>query len=204
MRQQIGTLAYRLKDTYIGEYGILDKKHCILWDDIAALYISGLRTYGWLIVGDESWDLTIVTKNKERIQLSAWSFGGMSKEKKHKFFEAYAYIVSKISNRQLQELKTSLENNEVVSYGKFLLGLDGIYLKKFVGGYDCVGYERVIGHEVDGGDFYIRYLSDDGKVKRKSCGEMANIPNLHVVETFITSIAEENLSRLQQLANGYK
>ncbi len=194
----LGTTLYEHANRFVCEHGICDKKNSILWEDIEAIFVSAVKEYAIIIPKYEFVDIVIRNKKEKAITLKLQSIGRVSTEKKESLFDAYGFIISKVLDRQLQELTEDIRRGERVSFGSFDITTNAIYRKKFFGGHDIVEIHRIVGCSIENGEFIIELIDGNGRSKRKKSGCVYEIPNIHLAQTFIASVAQENLRHLSK------
>ena len=96
-------------------------------------------------------------------------------------------------DRQLRELTEDIRRGKRVSFGSFDVTTNAIYRKKLFSGHDSVEIHRIVGCSIENGEFIIELIDDNGRSKRKKSGYVYEIPNIHLAQTFISLVAQENL-----------
>jgi hypothetical protein len=139
-------------------------------------------------------DLTIHTKQGKSITLQLGSIGVINKSTKEKFSDAYAFIVSNIIERQLNEFSESLRCREKADFGSFEISSEAFYRKKLFGGYDIIPLSKLLRCHIENGEFFVLYHDGENKCKRKKCGFVYEIINLHVVQAFMSAIERQKTS----------
>jgi hypothetical protein len=190
----LGECQHEQGKTCICEKGICDKKKSFLWEDIDTIFISGVKEFAILVPKYEFIDVTVNSKKRQTITLKVQSLGFVNRSKKEKLFDAYNFILSNIIDRQLKELTGEMKKEGKINFGSFELTPTAVYRKKMFGGRDVIEIDRITGCGLDNGEFVIEYLDDNGRVKQKKSGFLYEIPNLHIAQTFLLSISQDNNS----------
>ena len=190
---KLGTILYEQANRFVCEQGICDKKNSILWEAIEAIFVSAVKEYAIIIPKYEFVDIVIRNKKGKSITLKLQSIGRVSKKKKESLFDAYGFIISKVIDRQLRELTEDIRRGKRVRFGSFDVTTNAIYRKKLFGGHDIIEIHRIVGCNIENGEFIIELIDDNGRSKRKKSGYVYEIPNIHLAQTFMLSIAEKNL-----------
>ena len=188
----LGKLLYTHGNKYICEFGIGDKKTSILWKEVDELFLSGQRTSINFIPAGESMEIKVVSITGENIRLKQNALFMMGGKKKGAIFGIYNFIVDKIIGRQMSELVTAIKNGNRVSFNSFDITANAFHRKKFFGGYDIIEFERVAGCDFNNGEFVIEFVDDKGCLKQKGSGQVAHIPNIHLAQALLSSIAKSN------------
>lgn len=189
----LGTILYEQANRFVCEQGICDKKNSILWEDIEAIVVSAVKEYAIIIPKYEFVDIVIRSKTGKSITLKLQSIGRVSAKKKESLFDAYGFIISKVIDRQLRELTEDIRRGKRVSFGSFDITTNAIYRKKLFGGHDIIEIQRIVGCSIENGEFIIELIDDNGRLKRKKSGYVYEIQNIHLAQTFISLVAQENL-----------
>jgi len=194
---KLGKRLYELGNRYVCEGGIWEKKKYILWDDIDTLYLEATKTtVEFILPAGESITLQVRDKIGTKIDLKLGAMFRIGRNNKEDFMSVYQFIVSQIIDRQLEELLSSIKESRRVSFQSFDITSSAIYRKKLFGGYDIIELYRILGCDFDNGEFIIKFVDDKGHLKSKKSGYVREIPNLHLAQTFILLVAQNNIKAL--------
>lgn len=185
-------LTYQGKTFY--ENGIRQKDTTFLWDDIKTVYYEATQHFEVIIPTHATMEIRIKNYSGNGMLFYSASLITIGGRKKEEIKDVYTFIISKIFDRQYQELIHSIENGERVSFGDFEISQHSVYRKKLFGGYDIIDSNRIAGCSFDNGEFVIEYIDDNRRIKKKKCGYVRNIPNLHLARYHLLSLAEKNKS----------
>ena len=83
-----------------------------------------------------------------------------------------------------------------MSFQSFDISSSSVYRKKLFGGYDIIELYRIVGYDFDNGEFVIKFINDKGHLKSKKSGFVREIPNIHLAQTFLLSVAQGNLKAI--------
>ena len=107
------------------------------------------------------------------------------------WMEGYEYIVSHIFERQWDDMVTVINSGERVDFGSFYIDSNAIYIKGIFGNKQLDFYV-INGWYMDKGELCIKYYDKRRKIKKKSAGFVAGIPNIHLVQAFLQELADSN------------
>jgi len=189
----LGKLIYTISSKYVCEFGILDKKTSILWKEINELFLDGQRTSINYIPTGESIEINVVSITGGNIRLKQNALFRMGSKKKGSILGIYNFIVNRIIDRQMSELVTAIKNGNRISFNSFDITSNSLYRKKFFGGHDIIEFDRITGCDFYNGEFVIEFIDNNGCLKQKSSGHVADIPNIHLAQALLLSIAKSNL-----------
>ena len=193
-RHKLGTTLSVLGNRQICEGGICDKKIIILWDEIDTLFLEATKTtLNFVMPAGEEMKLQVVSKTGNRITLQTRGLFRIGGGDKDNFSNIHQFVVSKIIDRQCTKLISDIKEGKRVSFQSFDITSNAIYRKKFFGGYDIIESYRIVGCDLDNGEFIIVSIDNKGELNRKRSGQVSGIPNIHLAHTFLLSIAQHNL-----------
>lgn len=181
----------------IWENGITHKNKVMLWKDVDTLFIGAVQELAIIIPKHESIDITIIA-GKDTINIHAGSIGWVGSQKKNKINDIYCFIVSKIIERQLKDMTENIAAGGKVNFNRFEISSSGICHKRFLDGYDIIEIYRLTGCSINFGDFNVHYFGEKGHLKQKTLGKVAETPNIHLAQTWISQIAKENIKSIKQ------
>lgn len=197
---KLGVILGTHGNKHVCESGVRDKKKTIVWDEIDTIYLDATKTtVNFILPAGESINLHIVSTTGNRISLNVGAVFRVGNKDKNNFFNIYEFIVSKIIDRQWAKLISDIEEGKRVSFKSFDITSSAIYRKKFFGGYDVIELYRIVGYDFENGEFVILFADDKARLKRKKSGYVREIPNLHLAQTFLTTIAQNNIKALNKL-----
>jgi len=171
--------------------GVAYDDNYILWDNIDLVYIGGTKTSINFIPTVEDRTMTLVDEtSSNQIYFSLSSAFHMGKEKKNLFSEIYSIVLNNVSQRQWTKFVEALQAGKRLYFQEFEMTREAIYFHKVFGGYKQINLSQVRGLAVGQGYLYIQY-QDKNKIKNKRAGQIANIPNIHILRAFIDAITNK-------------
>jgi hypothetical protein len=176
---------------HICEGGVRDNWASISWDDIESIFVDATE----LVPLGEGLTVRIVSTKGNEITFTQEGFLKIRDEEKSDFSNLYGFIVSKVIDRQWTQLLRDIEEGKKVTFGRFFVFSSAIYQEKFFGGYDTIGLDRVVGCDSANGELSVDFLDDKRHLKRKKFGPVSEIPNIHLVKAFLSSMAQKNSGR---------
>ena len=191
-QHELGPILYTLGNRHICEGGVSDNKKSILWHQVDSLLLRALKLSVNFLQAGESTEVEVVSKTGDAISLKRHGFVEIRRKHKEDFWNIYQFIVSKLIDRQWSELIRNLGEGTRVSFESFEITSTEIYRHKLFGGYDIIDLRRIAGYDFDHGELVVGFLDDKGRRKRKSLGAVARIPNIHLAQAFLSSIARQN------------
>ncbi|MFC2035813.1 hypothetical protein ACFLUJ_06810 [Chloroflexota bacterium] len=189
----LGKVLHKHGNKYICEFGVGDKKTSILWEELNELFLGSQRTSVNFMPASESVSIKVVSITGEKINFEQKAPFVMSRKKKDTIYSIYSFVVKKIIDRQMSELVTALKGGNRVSFKSFDMTSNAIYRKKFFGGHDIIDCDRIVGCDFYNGEFVIKFIDNKGSWKQKDSGRVADIPNIHLAQALLLSIAKSNL-----------
>lgn len=179
--------------------GVCKPKKSIKWNDIDSIYIFGEKRTVFLVPATESLKITVIgtgrSSKRESIAFKTSGIFKIGKEDKEEMLDIYTYIISKVIDRQRQELNRDIKEGKRVSFESFDITSTAIYRKKLLRGYEVIELSRIVGCDVEQGEFFIEFIDDKGNLKRRNSGQVYEIPNIHLAEDFILRTAQHNIER---------
>lgn len=191
-QHELGPILYTHGKKHICEGGVCDNKQSILWDEVDSLFLNAQKVSVNFLQAGESMAVEVVSKTGDAISLSRRGFFEIRRKDKENFWNLYQFIVSKILDRQWSELITDLRKGTRVSFESFDLTSTKIYRRTVFGGYDIIDLSRIRRYDFICGELLIEFVNDKGRLKRKSLGHTPEIPNVHLVQAFLSSIGHQN------------
>lgn len=189
---ELGPILYTQGKKHICEGGVRDNKKSILWDDVDILFVEASKTTVFAIPASEGVKVHIISTTKNKISFVTGGFSLMIGEDKSSLWALYRFIVSKVIDRQWSKLLSDIENGKRVTFGQFDIGPSGVYREKFFGGHDIIDFNRIVGCDYANAQLVIDFVNDKGRVERKSLSYVSVIPNIHLAQAFLSSIARQN------------
>jgi len=177
---------------HICEGGVCDNKKSILWDEVDVLFLDAAKTTVNFIPAGESINVRIISTTGDKISLTQKAIFRIGREGMSNFWNLYQFIVSKVIDRQWFKLVRDIEEGKRVTFRRFDIGSSGVHRQKFFGGYDIIALNRIADCDFAYGELVIDFVNDKGRLKRKSLGRVPEIPNIHLAQAFLSSIARQN------------
>ena len=192
-QQELGPVLYTLGNKQICEGGVCDNKTSILWEDVDSLWLESWKASVNLLPSGENLKVEVVSKTGDAISLRKYGLWIGRKDRDY-FWKSYQFIVSKIIDRQLSELTRDLEQGTRISFETFEITSTAIYGYYYLGRQGMVDLHRVVGCYFENGEFMLTFLrdKDNNRLVRKSLGRVKGIPNIHLAQTFLSSVARKN------------
>lgn len=204
-QDKLGAILYTHGDKHICKGGVFDGGKAILWEEVESLFWDASKHTLILIIIPiptyESQKIHIVNSAGDKISLTESTSFRIGSKKKESFWDLYQFIVSKIIDRQWLELTRDIERGERVSFQSFDITSTVIYRKRFRG-YDAIDLCRVVGCDFEDGQFLIKFVDEKERPKSVSCGLVSQIPNVHLAQAFLSSIAQHNIALLSNSTFG--
>jgi len=191
-QHRLGPILYTHSTKHICEGGVCDNKKSILWDEVDSLFLDGWKFSVNFIPSGESISVRVKSTTDDEIRLEQRAAFRVGHKDKSNFWNLYQFIVSKIIDRQWSKLIRDIEEGKRVTFGQFDISSSAIYLRKFFGGYNIIEIHRIAGCDFAYGELVIDFVNDKGRLKRKSLGRVPEIPNIHLAQAFLSSIAQQN------------
>lgn len=191
----LGSLLHTHGNMSICEGGVCDKKKSILWDDVDCLFLDAWKFSVNFIPSGESISVRIKSTANYVIKLEQRAAFRVGRKDKGNFWSLYQFIVSKVIDRQWSKLIRNIEEGKSVTFGRFNIDSSGVHTQKFFGGCDIIAFNRITGCDFDYGQLVIDFVNDKGRLKRKNLGRVPEIPNIHLTQAFLSSIARQNSSQ---------
>jgi hypothetical protein len=191
IHEKIGEILLDTKDLKIGQNGIAYLDGFRTWDDTCMVYVGGIKSYLNGIPLGENRTIALEDKffkNRWEISLSSSFLRG--KEKLNMFSEIYSIILSKVSDRQWAQFLQDLQSGKRLSFRGFELTNEAFYSHKFLGGYRIIYTSFVKGCSFSDGSFFLHYQKPNEKLKQECLGSISDIPNIHIIQTFIHSLSK--------------
>ena len=188
----LGSVLHMYGNRHICEGGVCDKKKSILWDEVDSLFLDGWKFSVNFIPSGESISVRVKSTTDDEIKLEQRAAFRVGHKDKSNFWNLYQFIVSKVIDRQWSKLIRDIEQGKSVTFGRFNVDASGVHRQKFFGGYDIIAFNRITGCNFAYGELFIDFINDKGRLKRKSLGRVPEIPNIHLTQAFLSSIARQN------------
>ena len=191
-QHRLGPILYTHGTKNICEGGVCDNKKSILWDEVDVLFLDASKTTVNFIPASETINVRIISTTKDEVSFTQDAIFRIGGKDKSNFWNLYQFIVLKVIDRQWSKLVRDIEEGKRVAFGRFDIISSAIYRKKFFGGYDIIDLGCIAGCDFANGEIVIDFVNDKGRLKRKSLGAVCEIPNIHLAQAFLSSIARQN------------
>lgn len=191
-QHELGSILYTHGKKHICERGVCDNKKSILWDQVDSLFLDARKLSVNFLQASESIELEVVSETGDAISLGRHGFIEIRRKYKENLWNLYQFIVSKVIDRQWSDLIRNLDEGTRVSFESFDITSTEIYRHKLFSGYDTIHLRRIAGCDFDRGELVVDFVDDKGRRKRKSLGAVARIPNIHLAQAFLSSMARRN------------
>lgn len=113
----------------------------------------------------------------------------MGKEKRQLYNDVYSMILNNVFERQWSQFLQTIRAGTRLSIGNCEMTKDTFYFQKLFGGINTIKTSNIKGCYMNQGYFYIQYQEPNKKkLKNLNIGEVAKIPNIHLIQLFIKSI----------------
>ena len=192
---ELGSVLHTHGNMNICEGGVCDKKKSILWDDVDSLFLDAWKFSVNFIPSGESISVRIKSTTNYVIKLEQRAAFRVGHKDKNNFWSLYQFVVSKVIDRQWSKLIRNIEEGKSVTFGQFDISSSGVHIQKFFGGYNIIAFNRITGCDFDYGQLVIDFVNDKERLKRKNLGRVPEIPNIHLAQAFLSSIARQNSSQ---------
>jgi hypothetical protein len=198
----LGLKLYDGEDSCIYENGIAYKKNFVvgpkgirylLWENVDEMYVSAsVLKINYVIPGGEYRTIVFCDSSGRGVGFSMSGWFKMKQEKKDIFNDIYLQVLDKISPRLWQQFLENIRQGKRISFNKFEMTRDALYFRKLFKGYsDKLDISRIKAQGIDKGYFYIQYQGIDNKIYIKSIGPFDEIPNMHIIQTYLNSFIKE-------------
>jgi len=192
-QHKLGSVLYTCGNKHICEGGVCDNKKSILWDEVDVLFLEAWKTtVNFVIPASEAMKVHIISTTKNKISFMQGAAFRMSGKDKSSFWALYQFIVSKVIDRQWSKLVSDIEKGKRVTFGQFDIASSAIYRQKFFGGHDIIDFNRIVGCDYANAQLVIDFVNDKSRLERKSLGYVSVIPNTHLAQAFLSSVARKN------------
>ena len=192
-QHELGPVLYTLGNKQICEGGVCDDKTSILWEDIDSLWLDSWNTSVNFLPSGENLKVDVVSKTGDAISLRKYGLW-IGRKDRDNFWKSYQFIVSKIIDRQLSELTRDLEQGTRISFETFEITSTAIYGYYYIGHNGMLDLNRVVGCYFDNGEFMLTFTheKDNNRLVHRSLGRVKEIPNIHLAQAFLSSIAGQS------------
>ena len=191
-QDKLGPILYTHGNKCVCEGGVFDNKKSILWDEVDFLFLDASKTTINFVPAGETINVRIISTTNDEISLTQKAVFRIGHEDKGSFWNLYQFIVSKVIDRQWSKLIRDIEEGRKVTFRQFDITSSAIYQKKFFGGYNIIDLDRITGCDFAYGQLGINFVNDKGRLKNRSLGFVREIPNIHLAQAFLSSIARQN------------
>jgi hypothetical protein len=194
-QRTLGRNLYMQGSRFICDGGVCDHKTSILWDEVDCLFLNAwAQTMNGVPFGQDM-QVRVISTRGDKITFSQHAFTNIGDEDKSRFLSLYQFIVSQVIDRQWSKLVRDIEDGKRVSFGDFDISSSAIYRKKLFGRYDIIDLGRIAGSHFANGEFILDFIDDKRRPKQKRLGLVSEIPNIHLVNAFLSSRARQNSGR---------
>lgn len=191
-QRTLGRTLYMQGSKYICDGGVCDNKKSILWDEVDFLFLNAwTQTMNGVPFGEDI-QVRVISTVGDKISFRQHAFTNIGDEDKNSFWTLYQFIVSQVIDRQWSKLVRDIEEGKRVSFGDFDISSSAICRKKLFGRYDIIDLGRIAGSHFANGEFILDFVDDKRRPKQKSLGTVSRIPNIHLAQAFLSSVAERN------------
>lgn len=191
-QHRLGPILYTHGTKHICEGGVCDNKKSILWDEVDRLFLNASKTTVNFVPAGETMKVRVISTTSDEISFEQDAMFRIGDKDKSNFWNLYQFIVSKVIDRQWSKLIRDIEERKTVPFGEFDISSSAIYRKKFFGGYDIISLDRIAGCHFANGELVIDFVDDKRRLKHKSLSSVPRIPNIHLAQAFLSSIAQQN------------
>jgi hypothetical protein len=191
-QDRLGSKLYTHGTKDICEGGVCDNKKSILWDEVDFLFLDASKTTVNFVPAGETMKVRVISTTGDEISFTQDAMFRIGDKDKGNFWNLYQFIVSKVIDRQWPKLVRDIEERKRVTFGDFDISSSAIYRKKLFGGYDIIDLRCIAGCHFANGELVIDFVDDKRRLKHKSLGSVPRIPNIHLVQAFLSSIARQN------------
>jgi len=192
-QHELGPILYTHGKKHICEGGVFDNKKSIIWDEVDVLFLEASKaTVSFIIPAYESIKVDIISTTKDKISFTQAAALRMGGKDKSDFWTLYQFIVSKVIDRQWSKLLSDIKKGKRVTFGQFDIASSAIYRQKFFGGHDIIEFNRIVGCDCANAQLVIDFVNNKNCLERKSLGYVSVIPNIHLAQAFLSSVARKN------------
>jgi hypothetical protein len=191
-QHELGPVLYTQGNTHICVGGVFDNRKSISWDEIDCLFLDASKITVNFIPAGETMNVRVISTTKDEIRLAQDAIFRIGTKDKGDFWSLYQFIVSKVIDRQWSKFTRDIEEGKWVTFGPFGISSSAMYRKQLFGGYEMLDLDRIASCDFANGELVIDLIDDKGRLKRKSLGPVREIPNIHLVEPFLSLMAQHN------------
>lgn len=191
-QHKLGPILYTQGKKLICEGGACDNKKSILWDDVDILFVEASKTTVLAIPATEAVKVHVISTTKNKISFVTGGVSWMVGSDKSGLWTLYRFIVSRVIDRQWAKLASDIENGKRITFGQFDIGPARVYRQKFFGGDHLIDFHRIVSCDYAKGELLIEWLNEKGRLACRSLGQVPVIPNVHLVQAFLSSVAQKN------------
>jgi hypothetical protein len=193
-QDELGAVLWRGRTIRVCEKGISDGKKTILWDKVYRLFLDATKIKVRFLPATSLMSLRIFDQYSRKINLVVDTLPRKGADGRNDFMMLYKMVIARVMERQRAGLTSKLKEGRTVSFDIFDLTPNRIERKSILGSY-TIALSHVTGCRFERGDFVIDFIDDTGHVKQQKLGKANRIPNVHLVQAFLQSIARNNLNR---------
>lgn len=204
-----GDKKYSFNNGFITEDGINYREKFIAWDEIDTLYIITQIKKTTMNVGNAGPAITVESNLYTCIKIKTprgVSINLEFKEYYSPYFEKskylsekiYEFIVSKITDRQMEKLVSALKEGAKVNFGAFDITEEGLELHRHFGLRRKIPSSCIVSFKLNNGYIELFYLnksitdkSDISKsnIRTVTLAEINKVPNFHIAYKYLQSAA---------------
>ncbi len=190
---ELGAVLWRSRTIRICEKGISNGKKTILWDDVDRLYLDATNIRVKLLPSTSLMTLQVVARDGRKISLTLDTLPRKTTDGRGDFMVLYKMVVNRIMERQRAELARDLKTGKSISFQRFDLTPKRIEHSGITGSY-AIELSHVSGCRFERGDLVVDYI-DGRQTRQQKLGKASGIPNIHLIQAFLESLAKSNLNR---------
>lgn len=184
----------------ICESGVYDKNKFISYVCISHILVEakGFSAYGSDVL--EVFRFWVCGENKTNIHFDVYTSTKTRESDLKPILGGQEFIVSQIFERQWSKMMADIESGLHVVFGNFSFSKSCISIKSFFGSFK-LSLSQVIGWHIQKGQIVVIYYDKNMELKQKSMGFINEIPNIHLAQSFLQSLADTNKKLIRDLKN---
>jgi len=160
----------------------------IKWYEISKIYIRAEKETINFIPTSEGKHISLVSDFGKIVDLNFGVFGRMGTKTLNAYNRVYQFIIEKTMERQWNIFVDSLKRGELLDFNLLAIQADGILLKKYKKGKQLLKIDKIKDHHFSDGALYMIYIDEKGKNAKCKIGEVALIPNIHIIQYFLDKV----------------
>lgn len=179
-------------EIHIIDEGVSVGDKYIKWEEISKIYIKAEKETINFIPTSETKHISLVSDSAKKIDLVFSVFGRMSKKTVNAYNSIYQAIIESAFDRQWKSFVNSLKRGELIDFNLLGIQADGIYFKKYNHGKQLVQIDKILDYYFSAGTLYISFIDENETDKKCRIGELASIPNIHIIQCFLDEVKKSN------------